>query len=599
MIKIPEEIKRLEKLAREEVSQQNLQAHVEYLCSLEEKLAGSPEEVKACDYIVSKLSEYGIDARVYEFEGYVSHPIFAELMTYFPKKRAYECLTPSFSMSTPPSGLSTEIIYVGDGNEKNYEGLDVKGKIALIDKVSSPELTKVAVKNGVAGIIFMSAGHVRQMMIVSPVWGTPPLDEKDRIPRIPVISISRDDGKELRTMAQAGSLMGTIKTELWEGWKTLHLPVAEIKGSTPEFLLVGGHYCSWFDGATDNATGNSSLLELSRLLKKYEGALKRSIRLAWWPGHTQGRYAGSTWYADTFWQDLYDNGIVYFNIDSPGVKGATVYVPRHQMGEIAEFNEGNVKELTKWSTLTSADGQLAIGTRAGKYINPTRPSRAADQSFWGIGLTSIGIYSMLPPDHKDRREVGGSGGGWWWHSIEDTVDKADSAILAQDTRLYLSTILRLGIMPILPFNFTTVAQDYLDALREYDEEAGNLLPLKPLIENVKILKEKAEGFDKKISNLPEDDTPTKKVNRLLLGLSRTLTPTLYTSVQPFDHQPALGTRFIPDLTPALELKRMNRDSTDFKFLVTQLKRKINKIHFSVILAIRIIDSWTDLCLKIG
>jgi len=593
MIKIPEETKNLEKSAREEVSQENLRAHVEYFCSLGQKLAGNPEELKACNYIVSKLSEYGIEAQVYKFESYVSHPVQAEFETFFPEKRSYECLTPSFSLSTPPSGLSADIVYVGDGREEDYKGRDVRGKIVLVDKVAGPQVTVAAVRNGASGIISMSAGHVRHMMIVTPVWGTPSLDQKDNIPRIPVISISGDDGKRLRSLAQAGTLRGTIKTELWEGWKTLHIPVAEIKGSKPEFLLVGGHYCSWFDGATDNATGDSSLLELSKLLKKYENKLKRGVRLAWWPGHSHGRYSGSTWYADTFWQDLYDHCIVYFNIDSPGVKGATVYAPRHQMAEVAEFNEGNVKELTDWSAVTSADVQLAHGRRKGKYTNATRPSRAADQSFWGIGLTSIGVYSMLPPNHKDRREVGGSGGAWWWHSIDDTFDKADFAVLAQDTRLYLSSILRLATMPILPFNFAMAAQDYLDALREYHEEAGDYVPLKPLMENTMILKEKAEVLDKKIANLPEDDASADKTNRILLSLSRILNPTLYTSVQPFDHQPALGTRFLPDIAPALELKHMNPDSGEFKFLVTGLKRKINKVNFCVLKAIRTIDSWPD------
>lgn len=593
MIKIPEKTRKLEKSAREEVSQQNLQAHIEYFCSLGEKLAGSSEEVKACNYIVSKLSEYGIEPKVYEFESYVSHPIHAEFTIYFPKKKDYDCLTPSFSMSTPPSGLSADIVHVRNGNEKDYESLSVQGKIVLIDKAPSPERTIVATKNGAAGIIFMSEGHVRHMMIVTPVWGTPSLEEKDRIPRIPVISISGEDGRELRTLAQMGPLKGMIKTEVWEGWKTLHLPVAHIKGSRPEFLLVGGHYCSWFDGATDNATGNSSLLELARLLKKYEKELRRGVRVAWWPGHSHGRYAGSAWYADTFWQDIYDNGIVYLNIDSPGVRGATVYVPRHQMGEVVEFNEENVKELTKWSTVTSANGQLAIGTRVGKYINPTRPSRAADQSFWGIGLTSIGVYSMLPPNHKDRREVGGSGGGWWWHSIEDTIDKADSTILVQDTQLYLSTILRLATMPILPFNFTAVAQDYLDALREYAEEVEDWLPLKQLIENVKIFKEKTEELNEKISNGSEGNNSAENINRFLLNLTRILNPPLYTSVQPFDHQPALSTRFLPDLGPTLELKGMNPNSEDFKFLVTQLKRKMNKVTFVVLHAIRTMDSWQD------
>jgi N-acetylated-alpha-linked acidic dipeptidase len=588
MIRIPAATYKLEALAREEVSRENLQKNVENLCSIGERLAGTPQEVKACDYIVSRLSEYGIKAQVYTFEGYVSHPIREKFSIFFPETRTFTCLTVSFSMSTPPSGISAEIVHGGDGNEKDYEGLEVRGKFVLIDKLPIPDRVVAAVKHGAAGVIAMSERHNIQRLIVTPVWGTPSLEDKDKIPRIPVVSVNAEDGKYLRSLARAGTLKGTIATEVWEGWKTLHLPVAEINGKSSELILIGAHYCTWFTGATDNTAGNCAILELARILKEHENSLKRTVRVAWWPGHSHGRYAGSTWYADTFWQDLYDNGVVYFNVDATSYRGSSIYVTKWQMGEIAEFNQQCVKELAGGSADAQTLGVSAFGKRAGKYTSPARAGREGDQSFWGIGLTSMGASSTLPPGHPDRLS---GGGPWWWHAAEDTLDKMDSAVLAQTTRMYVSMILRLATMPILPFNFAAVAQDYLDALREYEEEAGAFLLLRPLVENVKVLQQKAEALDRKIASLPEDDPASKEVNRLFLRLARTLNPTCYTSVPPFDQQPALSTRLVPDLGPSLQLKKMNPDSSDFKFLATGLKRKINKVNFSVLTAARMIDSW--------
>ena len=65
-------------------------------------------------------------------------------------------------------------------------------------------------------------------------------------------------------------------------------------------MLVHGHYDSWDVGVGDNATGDATLLEIARVLWKNREKLKRSVRIAWWPGHSTGRYAGSTWFADTF-----------------------------------------------------------------------------------------------------------------------------------------------------------------------------------------------------------------------------------------------------------------------------------------------------------
>lgn len=585
---ISEKTLQMEKRAHEDVSPENLKAHIDYLCSLGEKLAGTEEEAKACQYFVDKLAEAGIQTTVHEFESYISHPVSASFSTYFPKRIDIEGVGVSFGVSTPEDGFSGEVVYVGSGTVDEYQGKCVKGKIVLVDKLPSPERAVNATKFGAAAMVAMSEGKMRHKMIVTPVWGTPSLEDKDKIPRIPVVSISGDDGKELRDLAIAGTLKGTVKTVNREDWMTTRLPVTEIKGSEPEFLLVGGHYCSWFDGGTDNVTGDSCLIELARILKNFEGELRYGVRIAWWPGHSNGRYSGSGWYADTFWQDLYDRGIVYFNIDSPGVKGATVYVPRHQMGEISEFNEGCVSELTEWSTVTSPEAQLALGRRAGRHVNSTRPSRAADQSFWGIGLTSLGVYSMLPPDHPDRRkEVGGSGGAWWWHSIDDTADKTDVAVLQQDTRLYVSLILRLATADVLPFNFAVVAQDYIGALEEYQDEAGDFLPIATLLDRATELKNKAVLLREKTAGLTGESAI--KANRFYLALARALNPILYTSVSAFYQQPALGTRFIPSLTPVLQMKSMDAGSNDFKFLQAGMLREINKVNFHLLEAIRMID----------
>jgi hypothetical protein len=197
---------------------------------------------------------------------------------------------------------------------------------------------------------------------------------------------------------------------------------------------------------------------------------------------------------------------------------------------------------------------------------------------------------MLPPDHPDRRkEVGGSGGAWWWHSIDDTADKTDVEVLSQDTRLYLSIILRLAMANVLPFNLAVVAQDYLDALREYQDEAGEYLPIDRLIERANILKEKAEALHARASVVAGEKADS--LNRLYLRIARALNPTLYTSVSPFLQKPALGTRFIPDLTRSLELKSMDPDSDDFKFLKAGMLRAINKVDFHLIEAIKLIDHW--------
>jgi hypothetical protein len=60
--------------AREIVSSRELQSTVNYLCQLGEKVAGSEEERKACDYLTGRLKAYGYQPVVHAFDGYVSYP---------------------------------------------------------------------------------------------------------------------------------------------------------------------------------------------------------------------------------------------------------------------------------------------------------------------------------------------------------------------------------------------------------------------------------------------------------------------------------------------------------------------------------------------
>jgi len=583
----------LEAKARELVSSNELESTVTYLCGLGEKVAGSEEERKACDYLTDRLEAYGYTPVVHEFDSYISYPRSAKLVISASGERFdIPAVGVAFGQSTPPDGITEDVVLAGSGSEADYVGKDVRGRIVLVTKLPSPANALAASRHGARGMICMSAGKQRHKMIITPVWGTPEFDQANNIPRIAVVSIAKTDGDRIVAALKDGLVRATLATDTFEGWRKVRLPTAELRGREPEFALVGAHYCSWFDGSTDNVSGDACVLELARVLRHFDGKLRYGIRFAWWPGHSHGRYSGSTWYADTHWHELRENAIVYFNIDSPGVKGATVYVPRHQMAEIAAFNDAMTTEITGWTTMTSANAQLALGKRGDKYVSPTRPSRAADQSFWGIGVSSMSVYSMLTPDDPDRDpKVGGSAGAWWWHSEHETIDKFDAGILVQDTLLYASILLKLATANVLPFKVAAIAQDFLDSLKEYAEEAGGFLPLSQLIADADALKGRLEQLQIKCAAL-RDERATAAANRLFLRLARTLNPVLYQACSPFAHDPALGSRSLPALAPALALKDMNPADDAFRFALVGLKRRLNGVRHAVREAARAADRFS-------
>ena len=86
--------------------------------------------------------------------------------------------------------------------------------------------------------------------------------------------------------------------------------------------MFNGHVDSWHYGAMDNGTANATQLEVARLLAEHRDELYRGVRMAFWSGHSHGRYASSAWYADAFWHDLHERCACNVNIDSVGGKGA-------------------------------------------------------------------------------------------------------------------------------------------------------------------------------------------------------------------------------------------------------------------------------------
>src|SRR5699024_10089069 len=117
--------------------------------------------------------------------------------------------------------------------------------------------------------------------------------------------ITLNNGLKLERTLAHGAVWATVHSDVKTAWAELPLVIADVPGrESDNFLLVGSHIDSWYEGITDNATGDASLLELARVLAEFEEKLTHGVRFAWWPGHSTGRYSGSTWYADTYFMEL-------------------------------------------------------------------------------------------------------------------------------------------------------------------------------------------------------------------------------------------------------------------------------------------------------
>jgi hypothetical protein len=559
------------------VSPETLMAHTRAIAAWERE-SGTPGEALAYDHIERALKGYGYAVERREVEALISLPLEGRVV--LSDDAVIEGLTHAFSPST--DGLEAEVVDVGEGNPDDFARAPAAGKIALLDSLATPGKAWAAQEAGTVGQIFVNRDHLHNM-IVTTIWGTPEPNTAWRIPRTPCLSIRRTDGDRIRKLVREGRGRVRLMTRVRTAWSPIPHLTAHLDGiSEDRFVLFSGHVDGWHHGAMDNGTANATMLEVARLLATRRGALRRGLRLAFWSGHSHGRYAGSAWYADHAWLELHRRCAVHLNIDSTGARGATDYSVFHATEEAQSFVEGVVHDVT---------GQAA---RARRF------PRAGDQSFWGIGIPSaLMSLSGIPGQDTDlsrwmERLFGTAGFPWWWHTREDTIDKIDPDVLTLDTRVYVAAALRLCGAPLLPLDHARFARAILETVEELGR-AGGRWDAGPALAAVRRLVDRAESFVRAVDAVAADErggpARVEAANRTMVALSRILVPLFYTTGDRFHHDLAIPVPPLAGLQGARELSGLDPASDQFRFTVAALVRERNRVVHALEEAAGVIDAF--------
>ncbi|MGE0812286.1 MAG: M28 family peptidase [Vicinamibacterales bacterium] len=550
---------------QDSVDASTLARHLEWFSHVDRDTGGEGED-KAAAYLAGELEAAGVPVTVHEFDAFLSYPREASCRVEGPHAQEHRCVTHSFVRSTGPAGVTGRLVHVADGR---FEA--ARDAIALVDGLATPVTILQASQAGCAGIVFANEDRFIHNMIGTTIWGTPDLTQVPRMPTVAAVSVDVESGRALKALLAGGAVTATVTTRLDTGWYRSKLPEVRIPGTRePErFVLAGGHYCAWHEGITDNATGDACLLEMAKLLWRERASLERSVRICWWPGHSHGRYSGSTWYADTFFTDLAEHGLAYYNIDSPGVKGATVYFCRNTCAEFEAYCRQVIQ------TVTGQAGAPAF-----------RPARAADQSFLASGMPSFSAYPFLADGHLDKRPwTGGCGNAWWWHTEFDTLDKADVDILATDVKVGLEAVWGLANAPYLPLDYRATVREMIDTVTGFAAAAPQV-DFAPLLDDARALLALLEAFEARRGST--DDGHAEAWNATAMRLGRILNPVMYTKGGRFQHDPAEWSpilratkRFtMPGLNAADGLAAL-AGTRDRGFLETQLLREANRARTAV------------------
>lgn len=539
-----------------------------------------PEEAnRAADVLVERLRALGVPVQVHEPSLYLSLPTHAEVRA---GGRTLRAKAPAGS-SDARHGVEGSLVHVPAGfavgsedvfdtfDEASAGRFDLVGKIVLTEGFASPANVSALQRQGAIAVIATNPGEAIHWGTCTSIWGVPGLDELERRPAIPAVNVNRADGEALRELASRGETVSVV-VEMEEGWFRSKLPEVRLEGTeSDEFVLLHGHYDSWDVGVGDNATGDATMLEVARVLHAHQGRLKRGVRIAWWPGHSTGRYAGSTWYADAFAIDLVERCVAQVNCDSPGCRWATEYKDVSLTAETEAFAAGVIQDAV------------------GQELRAERAAQAGDYSFNNLGLSGyFMLLSTMPDDlraEKGYYGVGGCGGNIAWHTENDTLDIADREILEKDIRIYLLAIMRNANAEILPLDWRHTVAGFRATLARYHHAAGDLADLTPALDEANQL---GGVLDRFYADLGAGDLALADANDVLRKLSRILVPLDYTTGPRFRHDPALTAPPLPDLALAERLSELDADK--LPFAQTQLLRGRNRVVAGLREAAQIVSS---------
>lgn len=540
-----------------------------------ERVSGSEDERRAAEYLADRLDALGVDHERHDPELYLSIPEDAGLRATAPVEASFDAVkTVAFSASGTVSG---EVVYVEGDDPESIDDVigaglgdldrDVDGKVVLMEGLLPIAAISELEARGAAGYVGIHE-HPDEPHegIATPVWGAQPEPgDEDRVPGLPIANVSRAVGDRLVGLADGDdSLHLELSTEVTTGFFDCPVVVAEVEGGADpdddDFVLLHAHYDSWHVGVADNATGDAAILELARVFAERSDEFRRNLKVAWWPGHSTGRYAGSTWFADEYAIDLAERCVAQVNADSPGATDAT------------EF-----EDMVVW--MPEADGLCrdAVDAVAGKDARENRPPRAGDYSFDNLGISGLFMLSSnVPEEVRDARgyhAVGGCGGNSnAWHLTTDTLDKADPDVLVRDVRVYAVALARLLADEVLPLDFRHTVERHREYLADYDGAAGDSFDLGPVRDELDWLDGELREF---YGAVESGETAPAAANEAIKALQRRLVKASFASEGRFEQDPATPRPPYPALEPATGLPDLAGEER--RFAETHLRRARNEV----------------------
>ena len=411
-------------------------AHIRYLAddALEGRGAGTNGARCAAQYIADQFEAIGLDGAGQNGSYFQGFPIRAGAVlgdgsTLRTPEHDYTLAEDWIPFGYSASGAITgTLLYGGDGinrpadRNNEYPTLDLTGRIVVVEDGDSRAPASRALQADAHFKASVAAGRDAGGMIILLGEGRalPDLSGETRAAlRIPVAAVRGEAADRIRQAARSGDrafLAASVQPKAVEARNV----VALLPGSDPtlahEVVIVGAHYDHLglggegsldpdafgevHNGADDNASGTSGLIEIARRLAEGDRRPARSILFLAFTAEEKGLW-GSTHYVRNPLVPI-DQSIAMLNLDMIGrLEGRTLTV----MG---------VGTAEEWTEVLRAANQatarpLTIAT------SPDGFGPSDHSSFYGEGLPVLHFFSNThvdyhrPSDDWEKVDIEGLG----------------------------------------------------------------------------------------------------------------------------------------------------------------------------------------------
>lgn len=267
---------------------------------------GSADYARVVEFIRDKLASWGVE-RV-TVERYVAdgkkayqtwtpppawEPLRAELTLIHPEEQAIcsfetEPMSLVFgSTSTPPGGLTLEVVDIGDGkSDQVYAAQSVRGKIVLTSGDARTAFRKAIKRHGAVGVLtdFMlnEVPSIQRTPCDLPdavCYASFPVKHEDIDKMAFGFSLSHRQAERLRTLLKKGPVRvkALVDARLFAGELQVLTGLIPGEERLEGEVLIIAHLCHPKPGANDNASGCGLAMEIARALADAiaSGKLKR------------------------------------------------------------------------------------------------------------------------------------------------------------------------------------------------------------------------------------------------------------------------------------------------------------------------------------